>query len=166
MRSVVLALLLAACSGSEPAAGTAPATHAESHAAKASANPSAKPSAKPSDVSALTPQTSPTGLTWYVLQEGTGPQPTSGQTVAVHYSGWLTDGTPFDSSLDRGRPITFPVGTGRVIKGWDEAVLSMKVGEKRQLHIPPEIGYGERGFPPVIPANATLVFDVELVKVK
>lgn len=123
-------------------------------------------SAAPSSVEGKEAKTTPSGLKYYVLQEGTGEKPAQGQTVGVHYTGWLTDGTKFDSSLDRGRPFTFPVGAGRVIKGWDEAVLDMKVGEKRQLHIPPELGYGERGAGNVIPPGATLVFDVELLELK
>lgn len=122
--------------------------------------------AGPADVSALSAQSSPSGLVWYVLAEGSGPTPQKGQTVQVHYTGWLADGTRFDSSHDRGEPITFPVGMGKVIPGWDEAVLTMRVGERRQLRIPPELGYGSRGAGGVIPPNATLVFDVELVGIK
>lgn len=112
------------------------------------------------------PQTSASGLQYTVDQPGTGPQPQPGQLVSVHYTGWLTDGTKFDSSRDRGEPIEFPLGQGRVIKGWDEGVGAMKVGEKRTLVIPPDLGYGPRGAGGVIPPNATLVFKVELVGVK
>src|SRR5262245_51421959 len=97
------------------------------------------------------------------LVVGTGAEAVAGKTVSVHYTGTLTDGSKFDSSLDRGKPFGFPLGAGRVIKGWDEGVAGMKVGGKRKLTIPPELGYGARGFPPVIPANATLVFEVELL---
>lgn len=97
------------------------------------------------------------------LVEGTGEPCKAGQTVSVHYTGTLTDGSKFDSSLDRGRPFEFPLGGGRVIAGWDQGVAGMKVGGKRRLTIPPELGYGARGFPPVIPANATLQFDIELL---
>ncbi|MCB9764542.1 MAG: FKBP-type peptidyl-prolyl cis-trans isomerase [Alphaproteobacteria bacterium] len=99
------------------------------------------------------------------LVVGEGALATPGQSVSVHYTGWLTDGSKFDSSVDRGRPFSFPLGGGRVIKGWDVGVSGMKVGGKRRLTIPPEMGYGARGFPPVIPANATLIFEVELLGV-
>ncbi len=99
------------------------------------------------------------------LQIGTGAEAVAGKKVTVHYTGTLTDGSKFDSSLDRGRPFDFPLGAGRVIKGWDEGVAGMKVGGKRRLTIPPELGYGARGFPPVIPPNSTLVFEVELLGV-
>ncbi|MBX2798908.1 MAG: FKBP-type peptidyl-prolyl cis-trans isomerase [Myxococcales bacterium] len=99
------------------------------------------------------------------LVVGDGPEASAGQRVEVHYTGWLTDGSKFDSSVDRGQPFPFQLGAGQVIKGWDQGVAGMKVGGKRKLTIPPELGYGERGFPGAIPPNATLVFEVELLKV-
>jgi len=99
------------------------------------------------------------------LQEGTGAAATKGKRVTVHYVGTLTNGSKFDSSRDRGQGFTFNLGGGEVIRGWDEGVEGMKVGGLRKLTIPPELGYGERGFPPVIPARATLVFEVELLSV-
>lgn len=99
-------------------------------------------------------------------QVGNGPAAESGQTVSVHYTGTLPDGSKFDSSLDRGQPFQFTLGQGRVIKGWEQGVLGMKVGGKRKLIIPPDLGYGARGFPPVIPANATLHFEIELLGVR
>jgi len=99
------------------------------------------------------------------LVVGSGAEAVAGKKVTVHYTGTLTDGSKFDSSLDRGQPFAFPLGGGRVIKGWDEGVAGMKVGGKRKLVIPPEMGYGARGFPPVIPPNSTLVFEVELLGV-
>ena len=107
--------------------------------------------------------TTPSGLKYIVVQEGSGDEtPKKGDTITAHYSGKLLSGAKFDSSYDRGEPLSFPIGVGKVIKGWDEALLSMKKGEKRTLIIPPQLGYGPRGNGP-IPPNATLVFDVELV---
>jgi peptidylprolyl isomerase len=103
------------------------------------------------------------------IKEGTGESPQRGQECSVHYTGWLWQdgkkGTKFDSSVDRGRPFSFPVGAGQVIKGWDEGVMSMKVGGKRELLIPPDLAYGSRGAGGVIPPNATLLFEVELLKI-
>ncbi len=99
------------------------------------------------------------------LVVGGGAEATPGKRVQVHYTGTLTSGQKFDSSLDRGRPFAFVLGAGQVIQGWDQGVQGMRVGGKRKLTIPPELGYGARGFPPVIPANATLVFEVELLDV-
>src|ERR687892_355130 len=97
---------------------------------------------------------------------GAGQTAAPGQVAVVHYTGWLTDGTKFDSSRDRGQPFSFPLGGGQVIAGWDEGVAGMKVGGRRKLVIPANLGYGEMGAPPVIPPGATLVFDVELLDVK
>ena len=110
--------------------------------------------------------TRPDGLVIEELKVGTGAEAKKGQTVTVHYTGWLTNGTKFDSSVDRNEPFVFHLGAGEVIKGWDEGVQGMKVGGKRKLTIPPAMGYGARGAGGVIPPNATLVFDVELLKVQ
>jgi peptidylprolyl isomerase len=110
--------------------------------------------------------TTPSGLAYVDEAVGTGATPQTGQSVTVHYSGFLTDGKKFDSSVDRGKPFTFVIGLGQVIKGWDEGVASMKVGGKRRLIIPAALGYGARGAGGVIPPNAELVFDVELLGVR
>ena len=106
------------------------------------------------------------GLEYIDLVPGTGVSPESGKKVTVHYSGYLMDGKKFDSSVDRKEPFSFIIGTGQVIKGWDEGVMSMKVGGKRKLVIPSELGYGMRGAGGVIPPNAQLIFDVELLNVE
>jgi len=109
----------------------------------------------------------PSGLQYLTVKPGTGPAAQPGQQVSVHYTGTLTNGTKFDSSLDRRQPFSFPLGAGRVIKGWDLGIEGMRVGGKRKLTIPPELAYGARGTPGgPIPPNATLVFDVELVAIK
>jgi peptidylprolyl isomerase len=110
--------------------------------------------------------TTPSGLKIEYQEQGTGPQPQKGQTVTVHYTGKLTDGKKFDSSKDRNQPFSFTVGVGQVIPGWDEGLMMMKVGDKATLTIPSELGYGPRGAGGVIPPNATLIFDVELLGVK
>jgi len=109
--------------------------------------------------------TTASGLQYWNIAVGTGTTAVAGKAVKVHYTGWLTTGKKFDSSVDRGEPFSFPLGGGKVIKGWDEGVAGMKVGGKRQLRIPPELGYGARGAGGVIPPNATLIFDVELLDV-
>jgi FKBP-type peptidyl-prolyl cis-trans isomerase FkpA len=109
--------------------------------------------------------TTSSGLKYEDIVIGQGQEAKAGQTVAVHYTGWLTDGKKFDSSKDRGQPFTFRLGSGQVIKGWDEGVQGMKTGGKRKLTIPPQLAYGARGAGGVIPPNATLVFEVELLKV-
>jgi len=114
--------------------------------------------------------TTPSGLQITDTKAGTGATPKTGQICVMHYTGWLyqngAKGAKFDSSVDRGQPFEFPIGTGRVIKGWDEGVAAMKVGGKRTLIIPPDLGYGARGAGNVIPPNATLIFEVELLDVK
>jgi FKBP-type peptidyl-prolyl cis-trans isomerase len=110
--------------------------------------------------------TTTSGLEYWEIKKGSGKLAQKGKKVSVHYTGWLTDGKEFDSSRDAGEPIQFNLGTGEVIKGWDEGIAGMKVGGRRQLRIPPALGYGARGFGSSIPPNATLVFDVELMGVK
>ncbi len=110
--------------------------------------------------------TLPDGLKYWDVKVGTGATAVAGKTVKVHYTGWLTNGKKFDSSVDRKEPFDFKLGAGQVIKGWDEGVAGMKVGGKRRLEIPPSLGYGARGAGGVIPPNATLIFDVELLDVK
>ena len=115
-------------------------------------------------------KTSPSGLQYEDTKEGAGASPKTGQTCVMHYTGWLWEngakGKKFDSSVDRGQPFEFPIGQGRVIKGWDEGVATMKIGGKRNLLIPPDLAYGARGAGGVIPPNATLLFEVELLGVR
>jgi len=106
------------------------------------------------------------GLKYIEIKAGSGDSPLPGQTIVVHYTGWLEDGTKFDSSVDRGTPFSFAIGTGQVIPGWDEGLATVQVGGKRRLIIPPELAYGPEGRPPVIPPNATLIFDVELLEIR
>ena len=110
--------------------------------------------------------TTESGLMYKIIKKGDGPKPKTGQVVSVHYAGFLTNGQKFDSSYDRNQPIEFPIGTGRVILGWDEGIMLLNAGTKAKLIIPPELGYGKRGAGGVIPPNAILIFDVELLDVK
>ncbi len=112
------------------------------------------------------PTLTETGLGIIDIETGTGETPAPGQTLAVHYTGWLSDGTKFDSSLDTGTPFELAFGAGQVIAGWDEGLATMKVGGKRRLIIPPELAYGEQGSPPTIPPNSELTFDIELLEIK
>jgi FKBP-type peptidyl-prolyl cis-trans isomerase FkpA len=111
----------------------------------------------------MTSITTPSGLIIEDLEVGSGAEAVAGKRVTVHYTGWLTTGAKFDSSKDRGDPFSFPLGGGNVIAGWDEGVQGMKIGGRRKLTIPPQLGYGARGAGGVIPPNATLVFEVELL---
>jgi FKBP-type peptidyl-prolyl cis-trans isomerase FkpA len=126
----------------------------------------AAPSGPPPASHADKQVTTPSGLVYEDLIIGKGAVATAGQTVSVHYTGWLTDNTKFDSSKDRGQPFEFPLGGGQVIRGWDEGVAGMKVGGKRLLMIPPDLGYGARGAGGVIPPNATLIFEVDLLRIR
>jgi len=123
------------------------------------------PSGGPPAVSGK-PVTTASGLKYWDVKSGTGATAVAGKKVKVHYTGWLTNGKKFDSSVDSKQPFEFNLGAGQVIKGWDEGVAGMKVGGKRRLEIPPSLGYGARGAGGVIPPNATLLFDVELLEVK
>jgi FKBP-type peptidyl-prolyl cis-trans isomerase len=131
-----------------------------------SACSSAPPAATGAQSASATEVTMPDGLKYTDEQVGTGAEAVPGKTAVVHYTGWLLDGTKFDSSLDRKQPFSFPLGAGQVIKGWDEGVAGMKVGGKRTLIVPPALGYGARGAGNVIPPNATLKFDVQLLEVR
>lgn len=174
---VVVLIVAQVTNRGEAIAANLPTTERSSEVANASATPAAPliAQATPSSTNAadLMSQsqendnvvTTPSGLKYVDLKEGTGETPTAGQTVTVHYTGTLEDGTKFDSSRDRNRPFSFRLGVGQVIKGWDEGLSTMKVGGQRQLIIPPELGYGARGAGGVIPPNATLLFDVELLEV-
>lgn len=144
----------------EPAAQTAPVQLAQ---AAADLIPNAEEPAPTTTNETLI--TTDSGLQYVDLVEGTGAMPQAGQRVTVHYTGTLEDGTKFDSSRDRGRPFTFQIGVGQVIKGWDEGVATMRVGGQRKLVIPSDLGYGSRGAGGVIPPNATLIFDVELIRI-
>jgi peptidylprolyl isomerase len=148
---LAIGMLIAGCTAEKKQTQAAP--------APATAQPAAAPqTAAPAQDTVTTPS----GLKYIVTAAGKGGMPAKGTRVKAHYTGYLTNGTKFDSSVDRGRPFEFNVGMGMVIAGWDEAFLGMRKGEKRRLIIPPSLGYGESGAGP-IPPNATLVFDVELI---
>lgn len=130
-----------------------------------------KPAPQAGTTSKATPPTAktvttPSGLKYVDLEVGAGATPKSGQTVFVHYTGWLTNGRKFDSSVDRNQPFSFVLGRGEVIKGWDEGVATMRVGGKRKLTIPPGLAYGAQGYPGAIPPNATLIFEVQLLRIR
>ncbi|MFN8607287.1 MAG: FKBP-type peptidyl-prolyl cis-trans isomerase [Vulcanimicrobiota bacterium] len=153
-------------------AATAPAETPAGSPAPASATPSANETPVSANSAGFEkpigkPVTTKSGLKYQLFKKGNGPEAKAGQLVSVHYTGRLTNGSKFDSSVDRGEPLEFPLGQGRVIRGWEEGVAGMKVGERRQLTIPPELGYGATGTPDgTIPPQATLIFDVELMGIK
>lgn len=118
------------------------------------------------NVSGLQKQTTPSGLTYYIVKQGSGTKAETGKNVSVHYSGYLEDGKMFDSSVERGQPFNFELGKGRVIKGWDEGIALLNIGSKARFIIPPDLAYGASGFSNIIPPDATLIFDVELLDVK
>ena len=182
--TLLLAAGLSACGGAEATPAAAPAQEesvaeatpeaAQETASEAVPEAAEEEPAAPAAEQAAEPEmqlpenltTTESGLQYVITEEGNGEKPQPGDVVQVHYTGTLADGTKFDSSLDRGEPIAFSLGTGQVIPGWDEGIALMKVGDKCKLVIPPELAYGEQGAGGVIPPNATLIFDVELVGIQ
>ncbi|MDP9237631.1 MAG: FKBP-type peptidyl-prolyl cis-trans isomerase [Chloroflexota bacterium] len=163
-------LALAACGSDSAPKAASPPTGGVKPGASATAKQPTPPQATDGNAPGIPPlsgpiQTTPSGLRYIDEKVGDGASPASGQKVTAHYTVWLTNGTKVDSSRDRNQPYTFAIGQGAVIKGWDEGVLTMKVGGKRRLIIPSNLGYGAAGKPPV-PPNAELIFDVELISVQ
>jgi FKBP-type peptidyl-prolyl cis-trans isomerase len=157
MKTWILAITLIALAG---------VSIAQTAARKTTAKRTAKPTASgPTKVTGAPTKTA-SGLEYWDIKVGTGAVAQTGKQVKVDYTGWLTNGKKFDSSVGTGRPFDFMLGAGQVIKGWDEGVVGMKVGGKRQLRIPPALAYGAAGHPPQIPPNSTLVFDLRLVDAK
>ncbi len=167
--AIAFSVLVAGCGYPDPGASASsggPAAGTDIPTPTPSPTPSVSPSPGGDDFNAgkgLQVVTLPDGLKYIDIVAGSGAKPGTGDTITVHYTGWLSNGTKFDSSRDRGTPATFQIGVGAVIPGWDEAVITMKVGGKRKLILPPALGYGTAGQPPTIPANSTLVFVVELL---
>jgi peptidylprolyl isomerase len=163
--AVALAVAVTGCQQPQGgASATSGTTSSTSTTSTSTSTTSTTQTTATSDGAASKEITMPNGLKYVDLKVGDGAIAESGQSATVHYTGWLTDGTKFDSSLDAGKPFTFRLGAGQVIRGWDEGVKGMRVGGKRKLTIPPDLGYGARGAGGVIPPNATLVFDVELLE--
>jgi FKBP-type peptidyl-prolyl cis-trans isomerase len=161
----LLATLILAAAGSKGSSAQAAQGAATQPAQAGPSGQESKTMEPAKDSAAAKEIVTPSGLKYVDVKTGTGAEARSGQVVEVHYTGWLVDGTKFDSSRDRGQPFRFKLGAGQVIKGWDEGVAGMKVGGKRKLTIPPELGYGRQGAGGVIPPGATLVFEVELLGV-
>ncbi|MCE9628005.1 MAG: FKBP-type peptidyl-prolyl cis-trans isomerase [Candidatus Eisenbacteria bacterium] len=157
--ALTCAVLLAGCNETAQQSGSTPTTTTQ-----ATTTPAAGDAAAPATGGKVHKLAS--GLQYEDMVVGSGKMADPGMNVSVHYTGWLTDGTKFDSSVDRGQPFQFQLGAGQVIRGWDEGVKGMRIGGKRKLTIPPDMGYGANGTGGVIPPNATLVFDVELLDVK
>ena len=164
--AIVLLLLGLGCGGGEEQAE--PTTEQPAAEEQAPQQPAAVAATAVGEIPSVEGDTITTasGLRYIDITVGDGASPTQGQTCMMHYTGWLTDGSKFDSSRDKDEPLGFPIGAGRVIRGWDEGVATMNVGGRRLLIIPGDLAYGPTGRPPRIPPNATLIFDVELLEIK